>query len=512
MSTLIGAVEHAHEKSVAGQRVLRNASVLSTAQIVQLASMTLWTAIIARYVGPEAYGIYAYAQSTVLILLIFVNLGLDQLLVRDVAAHVNEGALYRLHALRIKTVLGLLILGTFLAINLIEYSVTQFELVLLIVTINGFVAATGMIFVSLINAREAMHYSAIAQSANALLTLLTGALVVWLGGSFVAILWFSLAATAVSTVLSWLAARRLYADTRDQSHSISASWRATIALAVKSIPFGSLVLISVLFANSMTILLKQLGSSDATIGYFAAAMRIYSMAIVIPAMLAEALMPTLSRMYAESKPRFARMFEFAWRYMFLIVAPMTVGLWVAADGILLLIYGPRFAQATHYLEILSLLLLGSLGSVTGRAMLAMNRQRQSVVIFASTSALTVVVGAWAIAQSGAEGASWAMVLGSLLGIVIYAVVLFRTLQLSFPWLWVVKTSFAAVIMGVAMDLLIARDISLLIVLPVGAIVYGGAQLALRTLSAADWREIISLLPRGLLDKIAPRILPKVNVP
>jgi len=229
MATVGGTVEHGHEKSVAAQRVLRNSSVLSSGQIVQLASMTLWTAIIARYVGPEAYGIYAYAQSTILILLIFVNLGLDQLLVRDVAAHLSDGAVYRLHALRIKTALGLLILGTFLGLNLIQDSGGTFQRVLLIVALNGFAAAVGMIYVSLINAREAMHYSAIGHSANALLTLLTGALVVWQGGSFETILWFSFAATCVSTLVAWRAARRLYGDTRaDGPHAVS--WRAILPL------------------------------------------------------------------------------------------------------------------------------------------------------------------------------------------------------------------------------------------------------------------------------------------
>ena len=40
---------------------------------------------IARIVGAETYGIYGYAQATLAVLIIFVNLGLDKLLTREVA-------------------------------------------------------------------------------------------------------------------------------------------------------------------------------------------------------------------------------------------------------------------------------------------------------------------------------------------------------------------------------------------------------------------------------------------
>ena len=52
------------EQMATGRKVVRNTAVLSVGQAVTLVTMTLWTMIVARYIGPETYGIYGYAQAT----------------------------------------------------------------------------------------------------------------------------------------------------------------------------------------------------------------------------------------------------------------------------------------------------------------------------------------------------------------------------------------------------------------------------------------------------------------
>jgi O-antigen/teichoic acid export membrane protein len=468
---------------------------------VQLASMVLWTALVARYIGPGVYGIYAFAQATVSILLIFVNLGLDQLLIRDVAQRPGLGIVYRLHALRLKLGLGLIVLGGFIVFTLVQNRTSEYTAIATIVAVNGLMGAIGTVNAAMINARELMHYSVAAQAVNAVLTLATGALGVWLHWPFPFILLMSLGATCVYVAISGFFARRLYRDVQKQQIHDGRDWRTSFNVAVKSVPFGLLVLISVLSMNLGIVLLRWSHVPDDTVGYFAAALRIYSLVILVPGTLTSALFPGLARIYAESEERFARVFEFAWRFFFLITVPIAVGLWVVARDVILLIYGSEFGAAVPSLQILSLMLLNGVGFVMGTAMTAMNRQTVSAGIQGAALILVAAIAWWAIPRYGAEGVAGAMVVGTLAGFLVYSALLFRWLHLRFPLIWCVKTVLAAGLMAVTCILVRTWTDSLPVILITAAALYLSSHFLLRTLSRCDWAQVVQILPERLVRAI-----------
>jgi len=465
---------------------------------VQLASMVLWTALVARYIGPGVYGIYAFAQATVSILLILVNLGLDQLLIRDLAQRPGLGFVYCLHALRLKLGLGFIVLGGFIAFTFIQDRASEYTAIASIVAVNGLAGAIGSLNASMINAREVMHYSVAAQAINAVLTLATGALGVWLHWPFSVILLMSLGATCVYVAISGVYARRLYRDVQAQQINGERDWRTSLGVAVRSIPFGLLVLISVLSMNLGMVLLRWAHAPDDTIGYFAAALRICSLVILVPGSLTSALFPGLARIYAESEQRFARVFEFAWRFFFLITVPVAAGLWLVARDVILLIYGSEFGGAVPSLQILSLMLLNGVGFVMGTAMTAMNRQAMSAGIQGAALVVVAAIAWWTIPRYGGAGVAAAMVAGTLGGLVVYSTLLFRWFRLRFPILWCIKTALAASIMAAATLLVQAWTGSLPLVLITAPIIYILCHLVLRTLSKNDWRQVAGILPESIV--------------
>jgi len=363
--------------------------------------------------------------------------------------------------------------------------------------VNGLVAAVGTVNTGMINAREAMHYSVLAQSVNALVTMATGVVGVWLHWPFSVILLFSLGATCLYVAIGAFFAGRLYRNVQDDSLRNGAGWGGSITLALKSIPFGLLVLISVLFTNTGIIFLGWFHVSDALIGQFAAALRIYSLVILVPGALGDALFPGLARIYAESQDRFARVFEFAWRIFFFVTIPMAAGLWLVSRDVLLLMYGPDYIGGVRSLQILSLMLLNGVGYVMGRAMVAVNRQTLSAVI--QGVALIIVAGTawWAIPRHGADGVAVAMVGGTLAGLVVYTTLFFRWLHLRFPSIWCVKTVMAVAVMGAVASAVHTWTGSLAVVLITAPTIYVLAHLALRTLSREDWAQVVGLLPGRL---------------
>ncbi|MDZ7336931.1 MAG: flippase [candidate division KSB1 bacterium] len=487
-----------------GQRVLGNATALWSGQVWYFVNMVVWTALVARYIGPRVYGVYAYAQATVSMLLILVNLGLDQLIIRDLAQRADMGFVYCRHALRLKLALGILVLGGFVVLNLVQNQASETIAITAIVALYGIVGAVAQVFTAMINAREAMYYSVLAQSVNASLTLASGAVAVWMHLPFSVILLFSLVASCVQVMIGRHFALMLYRDVQKESGKEPTIWRAAIMLALRSIPFGILGVIAVLGTNLGVILLGWFRASDETIGYFGAALRVYSLVMLFLGALGDALFPGLARIYAESQERFAKVFEFSWRIFFFVSIPIVAGLWLVARDVLLLIYGSEFEDGVGPLRILSLMFLNGVGYLMGRAMAAMHRQTLSAAIQGAALVIVVCTACLAIPRYSANGVAGAMVGGTLAGLVVYTALLFRWLRLRFPVVWCIKTVIAAVVMGLGTVLVQSRIDALPVTLTIAPTIYLLTHLALRTVSRDEWAQAAKLLPGRLTQWIAAK--------
>ena len=80
-----------HFKKHEGQRkILSNTGWLVSGNIFRMGIGLLVSILVARYLGPENYGILSYALSIIAFMAIFVYLGLSGLVVRDIVQHPDE--------------------------------------------------------------------------------------------------------------------------------------------------------------------------------------------------------------------------------------------------------------------------------------------------------------------------------------------------------------------------------------------------------------------------------------
>lgn len=86
--------------------IVKNTAILSVGQLTSKPLFVIYVAALARYVGTEGIGQITTAQALCAMAFVFVNLGLDTLVIRDVAADRNQAALYMAAANWIKLILG----------------------------------------------------------------------------------------------------------------------------------------------------------------------------------------------------------------------------------------------------------------------------------------------------------------------------------------------------------------------------------------------------------------------
>lgn len=477
-------------KASGARRIFGNTILLTAGQGVGLVSMAVWTVLVARYIGPDLYGYYAFAQAVVSVLVIFVGMGLDEVTTRDVAQRPALGRSYLVTFGLAKLVAAVFVLGGFLAMSLAGDASGAEVPVVAIVTAMGAVQALNSLVMALLYAQDQMASFVIGQSANYLVTMTSGLVAIWLDRSFATILAFSLVASLVQLVLTSLAARRKLARPQERAFAAAGDLKR---VARRAFPFAAVALVSVLQSNLLIILLGASDYSDEALGQFGAAQRLAMIILIVPSMIAQVLVPAFARAHASDPVRFAGMFERAYRYVVFGAVPAAGALAVVAPSLLELVFGSEFAGGGDTLRVLALILVGAPTYVLGPALVAMDRQGLVARVHAA-NLVAVGIAAWLLIPSfGAEGAAAALAVGSVASLVLYSRIVYGKLQLAYPAAWVVKTLVASGVTVVVCALAQERVHFLLVLVVVAPVVYAAANLVLRTLSASDWQYVRSVV-------------------
>lgn len=482
------AHEHEGARASGARRVFGNTIVLSVGQGVGLASMAVWTIAVARYIDPERYGFYAVSQAIVSILVIFVGLGLDQIMTRDAASDPSLARPYLRRFVTVKAGAAVVIFGGYLLLRLAGDPAPWQVPIVVIVTALGAVQAFNGLVMSLLYAEDAMASYVVAQSANFLLTMATGLVVMALGGSFQTVLLFSLLSSLLQLALSTTAAIR-----RLPPPGPPAEPAPMRSLFRRGVPFAAVTLIGVLHANLLIILLEASGFSDAGVGRFAAAQRIATVIMIVPGMVAQVLTPTFARAFAQTRLSFGGMFDRAYRYVFLLSIPAAAALAVVAPELLELLYGAEYAAAGDTLRVLALVLVSSIVYVVGPALVAMEQQGLVARIHAVQLAIVAIGAYLLIPLYGAEGAAWSMVAGAVAYAAVYSRLMYDRVELPFPRLWTAKTLVASALVAAACIALYGRTHFAVVLLVVAPVAFLVSLVGLRTLSREDWQYVRGIL-------------------
>lgn len=96
--------------------LVKNIFSLFTARAIDILCRFVVLAIVTRYLGVEAYGEYAFANTFVLFFVILTNMGVEEILTREVAKSPEEGGRLLSGAMTIRIMLIPLVTLAYLAI------------------------------------------------------------------------------------------------------------------------------------------------------------------------------------------------------------------------------------------------------------------------------------------------------------------------------------------------------------------------------------------------------------
>ncbi len=472
---------------LANNRIAKNMSALIVGQVVSRALGIFYIAALARYVGAEGIGKISTATALNGLLVLMVGPGLDTLLVRDVAADERKSGTYVSNMLILRTLLGVpFVLLTVAVARAARYPQDTVAIILLYTLVYLF-DRFSEILASVFRAFERMEYDAGSQIVQDSINISLSLLAIYLRRSLLAIVSVSVLAHICKLLLMMALLNGRFVRSR-----LTISFHTAKRLLISSLPFGALLILHTLQAQSGIFILSLYHTAD-TVGIYSAAHSLITMLLLLPLAFSTAIFPTFSKLYAQARDDLKRFYQVCYKCLLSVGFPLGLGTMLVGEKVISLIYGDGFKGSANVLTILAVFLFTLVGYSNGPLLNAAGKQRffawtQGLAVSANVVLCLLLVPRW-----GPIGAAIAFVLSGVGTFFVHSIAGHRLLSLSLPWLTMGKVLLATSLMGLVVSISLSWGVPWLVaVFIVAPTAYGLAILWLGCMT----REELQLLARG----------------
>ncbi len=391
------------------QTVTKNIFWLSLSQI---ASRFIRAGIIiyaARALGAAEYGVFSYALGLAAFFTIFADIGIGSILTREATQKPEKRSEYFATSLFLKT---LLLFGTAILIVFVAPHFSKIEAAKALIPLVAFLTVfDGLrdLSVAYLRAKEKMEFEAIIIVSMNLMITVAGFLILSHYATAKALTFSYVASTGFGTLVAILILR-------DEFRKIFSNFRKILLKPIikAALPIAAISLVGAFMLNTDLIMLGWWRNA-AEIGYYSAAQKIIQVLYTLPAILASALFPVMSRLVGQKKEAEVGLItEKGITSTLLIAAPLAVGGVLLAKPIITFLYGNEYLPAASSFQILITTLLIYFPSVLlPNLILAYDKQKKVVPFVAMGSASNIIFNALLIPRFGIVGSSIATFIAQL---------------------------------------------------------------------------------------------------
>ncbi|MDO8516419.1 MAG: flippase, partial [bacterium] len=445
----------------------------------------------ARVLGTGPWGVFSYALSLVAFVTVFSDIGIGNILVREMAKG-RDNIDYQRSVLSTAFYLKMTLLAIgILLILFVAPHITKIPEVKIILPIVVFVYVFDTIRefgFSLIRALEKMEW-------EAFLYLLTNVAIVACGFVFL---------SASKTVTSMTYAYALGAGIGSFATIIALRNKLKGALSYFSVNVMSSVLksawpiaiaagLGMLMLNADVLIIGWMRAAD-DVGLYSAAQRIIQLLYILPTILSTSLLPAFSRFAKKDNVRFKAVLEIILHFAYLLAIPIATGGALLSREIITFIFGSSYAGASLSFSILALTLLIDFPVVIFSNVVFAFDQQKKLIIYASIGGiLNIIFDLLFIPLYGIAGSAFATLAAQFISNVYLRRVVKQSID--FHVFGRLKRVFVATaLMSAACIILNMTGAHILIVVGTGIIIYTTTLLMLKEPIIKEIRSILQPAP------------------
>ena len=392
--------EQAEPKMGLARRVASNTLWVSGARVLGKAASFAVILLLARYLGIEGFGKFAFVTAYLALFGFLTHLGLDVIVIREASRDLKGSESLVGNGIFLKSLLaGVIYVAALLAAWVLGYESEK----LLYIAISGvgfFLAPLTLYtaaFFSTLELRLPSVLEIVARMLNLLLVVL-----VMLAGQGLAVIF-------VVIVLS--GALEAFAKTYYATRRFRPKWRVDPAewkyLIKEAWPLALVVIPTLLIQRIDQIMLEHM-SGDAVLGYYSAAVRLTEAFLILPVAAMSSLFPLLSRYHEQEPAAFERTSRLGFRYLSILGVAVPCMLAPLSSHAVTLLFGRPFAPAaTPVIVLASTLVFLFGGFLLGSVYVVMGRQKALGLLISIAALLNVGLNGLWIPAHGATGAAMA---------------------------------------------------------------------------------------------------------
>jgi len=393
--------------------IIKNTLVLSVSQVFSRLMGFFYFIFLARTLGVADFGIYSFVIAFIYNFIPVADFGIERLVLRDISREPEKTSYYFQRLLPLRAILSLaaylaaILLGIILGLSSQKiFYLSIFGLALLPYNL-------AFLIISFQNAKEKMHFLAIANIVIILVTAFLGLTFVYLKMPlFWVFLPYPLANVIVAVYMFILAGK----------WKLSSNWIIDFAFWKKILSqswiFAAFTIMAVFYLRT-TVLFIGIFKDSVSSGLYNSVFKFIEAGILIPQSLALALFPLSSRLFIEDKKKLLRVYLKGLGVLLLLALPFFLALVLFPDTIISLAYGERYLPAVKVFRILGLsFVLFSVNTLSGN-IIQNSEKVKNFLPFALASLIFAVFLSWILVPKySLVGAGWAVVGGEIFGFLV----------------------------------------------------------------------------------------------
>lgn len=377
-----------------------NTSWLLAEQSLRILSGLFIGVWVARYLGPEQFGVFSYALAFTAIFAGIAKLGLDGIMVRELVNHPEKRDTY------LGTAFWLKILGAFIVMGLMA-AIVPFTSNDATTNLFIFIISAGLVFQSFQVVEfyfQSQVLAKIVSICKVIQLALSSIIKIYLVLTEAELFWFVLvtAFDALSLAVSYFIAYQLRKNPTFYKHFdlsiakqlLKDSWPLMIALVA-----------TMLYMRIDQIMLESMVGHE-KLGIYAASVNIFEAWLILPAVIGVSLMPLILSKKIEGMDAYlktlSRIFSLAFWSSVLYALLVTI----FCEDIIYLTFGEKYSEMRDSLLILVWLTpITAVGSITVRYLIVENKQKKILSRTIVGLTVNVLLNLLLIPIYGIEGAA-----------------------------------------------------------------------------------------------------------
>lgn len=414
------------------RRVIKNLLMVVSSEGIGGVLSFIIVLISARLLGVSDFGVFSYILAITSVSQLIADFGLTNLIVREISKDRDRAGYIMSNVLSLAWILALIMLIVVALIGWFTLDSMQQKWAAILMGVAVLATFHSVVYSSVCRGFERMEYNAISFVAHKIILLL---LILYFAGEKSPV-----ADTILGITLSYLIANLfqyayffIVVRSRFLKFGFGSDFHFAWKLIMDALPIGVSLVIRRLSLH-VDVLILTLMASSVSVGIFTSAYKIVQMIDMIPFALCLPLYPALSRLANTDRQKLNQFFAKSLQGFLLLALPITGYLFLLAETMISVFYGPEYAAASDILKILSFSITGLfVNMLLGYLFISLNKQAFYLIASFSCLFVNALVDFITIPYFDALGAAYGTISGEIVYF-LFCVFYLRKVDIHFAWL------------------------------------------------------------------------------